>query len=144
MHEHVISGLVKRRSVLACEIEEAHAKLRRMIIDLENLDATILQFDPNYKTEEIKPKAFRPPKDWAGRNEMSRLILTILRKAAEPMTARDLAHQMLAERAMDKDDPKLLRLMTKRIGVALRHQRDNGVVQSAAGPGMYLVWEIAR
>jgi hypothetical protein len=34
--------------------------------------------------------------------------------------------------------------MTKRVGVALRLQRVNGVVRSSHGPGQYMIWEIAR
>lgn len=33
-----------------------------MVLDLESLDATIVQFDPDFQVETIKPKAFRPPK----------------------------------------------------------------------------------
>jgi hypothetical protein len=63
MNAFVLSGLVKRCAQLAGDIEKAHEALRRMIVDLENLDATILQFDPDFRVEAIKPKAFRPPKD---------------------------------------------------------------------------------
>ena len=82
MNGLVISGLVKGRAELAGDIEAAHESLRRMILDLENLDATILQFDPGFKVETIKPKAFRPPKDWANRGQMTRIVLSILRQAA--------------------------------------------------------------
>ena len=34
--------------------------------------------------------------------------------------------------------------MTKRVGVALRGQRDKSVVQSEQGPGQFMLWEIAR
>jgi hypothetical protein len=64
--------------------------------------------------------------------------------AAEPMTSRDIALEMLVTRALDKDDQKLLALMTKRVGVTLRLQRVNGIVRSASGPGQYMIWEIAR
>jgi hypothetical protein len=47
-------------------------------------------------------------------------------------------------RALDKEDQKLLRLMTKRVGVALRIQRDNGVVRSLDGPGQFVLWEVAK
>lgn len=141
---HVITALVKRRASLAGEIEATHERLRQMVLDLENLDATLRLFDPDYQVEAIRPKAFRPPKDWSNRGEMSRIILSILRQAAEPLTTRDIALQLLLERALDKDDQKLLRLMTKRVGVALRGQRDNGVVRSNQGPGQYMLWEIAR
>ncbi len=36
---HVIAALVKRRAELAGQIEAAHEGLRKMIMDLENLDA---------------------------------------------------------------------------------------------------------
>jgi hypothetical protein len=94
-----------------------------VVLDLESLDAAIVQFDPDFKVETIKPKAFRPPKDWSNRGQMSRIILSVLRQAAEPLATRDIALQLLVERALDKSDQRLLRLMTKRVGMALRGQR---------------------
>jgi hypothetical protein len=55
-----------------------------------------------------------------------------------------IALEMLVTRALDKDDQKLLALMTKRVGVTLRLQRVNGIVRSATETGQYMVWEIAR
>jgi hypothetical protein len=75
---------------------------------------------------------------------MSRTILKILRLAAEPMTTRDIAYQLLMERALDRGDERLLRLMTKRIGVALRIQRDRGTVDVSEGPGQFGLWSISR
>src|SRR5258705_914714 len=144
MNEFVVSGLVKRRAALAGEIEATHETLRKMVADLENLDATIVQFDPNFKVETIKPKGFRPPSDWSNRGQMSRIILSILRQASEPLTSRDIALQLLVERALDKSDQRLLRLMTKRVGVALRIQRENGAVKCDQGPGQYMLWELER
>ena len=107
-----------------------------MVLDLESLDATILQFDPSYRVESIKAGAFRPPKDWSNRGQMTRICLSILRQSAEPLTTRDIALQLLVERALDKSDQRLLRLMTKRVGVALRGQWENGAaVRSEQGPG---------
>jgi hypothetical protein len=144
MNEFVLSGLVKRRAELAGDIERTHEALRKMVIDLESLDATIVQFDPDFQVETIKPKAFRPPKDWSNRGQMSRIILSVLRQASEPLTTRDIALQLLIERALDKSDQRLLRLMTKRVGVALRGQRESGIVRCNQGPGQYMLWEIDR
>lgn len=140
----VINGLVKRRAELAADIESAHESLRRMVIDLENIDATILQFDPSFRVEAIRPKAFRPPKDWSNRGQMTRIVLSILRQAAEPLTSRDIALQLLVERALDKNDQRLLRLMSKRVGLALRLQKENGAVRAEQGPGQYMLWEIIK
>lgn len=144
MTDYVLNGLLKRRAELAGDIERTHNELRKMVAALEALDATIGQFDPSFSPESVKPKAFRPPKDWAHRGEMSRTVLSILRMASEPMTTRDIALELLVSRALDKRDQKLLRLMSKRVGVALRNQRDNGVVVSTEGPGQYALWEIKR
>lgn len=144
MSELVIAGLVKRRARLAGDIENTHEALRKLVADLESLDATILQFDPSYSVESIHPKAFRPPKDWSNRGQMTRIVLSILRQASEPLTSRDIALELLVERALDKNDQRLLRLMTKRVGVALRLQKDRGAVRAEQGPGQYVLWEIAK
>jgi hypothetical protein len=88
MTEIVLNGLVKRRAQLAGDIENTHEALRKMLLDLESLDA--VRFDPDFQVETIKPKAFRPPKDWSSRGKMSRIILSVLRQAAEPLTTRDV------------------------------------------------------
>ena len=75
---------------------------------------------------------------------MTRVILSILRCAAEPLTTRDIAYQLLAERALDRGDQRLAKLMCKRVGVALRGCRERGVVRSLEGPGQYSLWELAR
>ena len=59
----------------------------------------------------LSPRSFRPPKDWSNRGQMSRIILSVLRQAAEPLTTRDIALQLLVERALDKSDQRLLRLI---------------------------------
>ncbi len=144
MTDYVLTGLVKRRALMTGEIEALHNKLKGLLADLESLDATILQFDPSHRVEAIRPRAVRPPTDWAHRGQMSRIVLNILRQAAEPMTSRDVALELLVARAMDKSDQKLFRLMVKRVGVALRVQRENGAVRSEQGPGQFVLWEVAR
>ena len=144
MTDYVLVGLVKRRATLTGEIEAIHERLKKLLTDLESIDATILQFDPSHKVEAIRPRALRPPKDWSNRGQMSRIVLSILRQAAEPLTSRDIALELLVARALDKRDRKLLGLMTKRVGVALRTQRENGTVHSEQGPGQFVLWQVAR
>ena len=134
---HVISALVRKRAEMACDIEATHKRLSVMIADLEKLDATILMFDGNYQIEGIKPKAFRPPSDWSG------TVRKVLRLATEPMTTRDIAFQLMSERAVDTGDQKLLRLMAKRVGCAVRRMRETGETVSTQGPGQYMLWALA-
>ena len=140
---HVITALVKRRSELSGDIETTQVKLQQMIVDLEHLDRTLLMFDPDYRIDTIRPKAFRPPEDWSKRGQMTRIILGILRQASERMTARDIGLQLILERGLAQDDQKLVRLMAKRCGVALRGMRDRGIAQSHEGPGQVVLWKLA-
>lgn len=137
---HVIATLVKRRSDIAGEIEHSQRRTRKLLEDLEHLDATIRQFDPDYKLEEIRAKGFRPPSDWANRGEMSRIVLGMLRQASEPMTTRDIALAIMKRRGLNTADDKMVRKMTKRAGVALRAQRNNGLIRSQNGHGLYMMW----
>lgn len=144
MTDYVVAGLVKRRAELTGEIERSHERLHQMVADLENLDATLRMFAPDMQIEAIRPKAFRPPADWSNRGQMTRIVLSILRQAAEPLTTRDIALELLVTRALDRNDRRLLRLMTKRVGVALGGQRDKGAVKSDQGPGQYRLWTLIR
>lgn len=47
-------------------------------------------------------------------------------------------------RAIETNTPPLLKLMAKRVGVALRAKRDQGVVRSEQGPGRFMLWELVR
>jgi hypothetical protein len=53
---HVLSALLDKRAELAGKIEFVQTELRQLIIDLDNLDATIRLFDPEIDLEAIKPK----------------------------------------------------------------------------------------
>jgi hypothetical protein len=66
---------------------------------------------------------------------MARIILSTLGQASEPLTSRDIALQLLVfERAQDKSDLRLLRLMTKRVGAAAGPAgKRRGPVRSGAG-----------
>jgi hypothetical protein len=57
-------------------------------------------------------------------------------KAASPVA---IALETRIERTLDKSDPRLLRMMTKRVGVALRGQRESRAVRCGPGPGQYIV-----
>jgi hypothetical protein len=137
MTDYILTGLVKRRAEIAGEIDATQEKLRALIRDLEHLDATLLIFDPQTQIAAIKPRTFRPREDWSHRGQMTRLIINVLRQTAEPMTTRDIAVQIMVERALDQDDIRLVRLMSKRVGVALRHMRDKdrSSVVATQGPG---------
>jgi len=143
MIDYVLAGLTKRRAEMTGEADMLKARLAQIGTDLGHLDAVIRQFDPEYDLGSIRPKRTRGP-DVAGRGEMSRFVLSVLREATEAMPTPDITARFMAQKGMDGQDRKLAERITKRIVSTLRHQGQKGTVRSQPGPGRVLLWEIAR
>ena len=143
MTDYVLAGLTKRRAELTGEADTLKARLTAIATDLGHLDAVIRQFDPDYDLGAIRPKRPRGP-DVAGRGEMSRFVLGVLREAAEPIPAPDITARFMEQKGMNGQDRKLAERITKRIVSTLRHQGQKGTVRSQPGPGRVLLWEITR
>lgn len=141
-NEHVLSGLIRKRAELAGQLEHAQNQVRKLIIDLDNIDAAIWIFDPDVKLDAIKPKPL-PPKNQAFKGEVSRAVFGALRNNG-PMTAQQLAQHVMAERALDTSDRRLVKLMGRRVGACLRHHRAKGLLESEAGPGKMVMWQVMR
>ena len=86
-----------------------------MVLDLKSPDATTLQFESDFQSETIKPNAFRPPRDWSNRGEMTRICLSILCQAAEPLTSRDIALELLINGHWTRTISACCGFMTKRV-----------------------------
>jgi hypothetical protein len=140
---HVVIALVAKRAELAGEIEITTRKLQRLRAALQSLDETLCLFDPAAVPEAIEPKVWRPKADWAKRGEMSRVCLDILRRASGLVCNRDVAFAFMTARGMDTDDPRLVKLVAKRVGCCRRLHRDAGTVASEDGPGQTMVWRLA-
>ena len=143
MTDYMVTGLVKKRAEVSGEIANIHDRLNTLVNDLGHIDATLRIVAPDMEVESIRPSIFRPPADWSQRGQMSRIMLSILRQAKEPLISREIAAQLILERGMAMDI-KMLRIMTKRCATSLRLQRDNGTVVSVQGPGQYHLWEVKR
>lgn len=141
MVDYVIAGLVRRRAEMAGEAETLKARLARIATDLGHLDATIRLFDPDHDIAGIRPKRPRGP-DVAGRGEMSRAILAVLREASEPVTVTVISERLMAERGWDAADGKRARMMAKRVAMVLRHQERRGAVRPMLGPGQAMEWTV--
>lgn len=142
MTNYVLAGLTKRRAELAGEADTLKARLAQIGNDVGHLDAVIRQFDPDYDLGSIRPKRPRGP-DIAGRGEMSRFILSVLRAATEPVTTQEVTRRLMTERGQDMEDRRLVVQTTKRVGMALSRQKANGAVRSEQSAGQAALWRIA-
>jgi hypothetical protein len=139
----VVSGLAKRRATLSGQIAHMQEQLKQMLLDLNTLDAAIRLFDADYPIETLKPKAFRPDSHWKTRGELIRLIFSVLRQSPTPLSARDIALQIMTYKQMDTNSVKAVLLMRRRVGFALRKKRLSGHLRSHQAFGQPLVWELA-
>lgn len=141
MTDPVLAALVTRRAELTGRIHTAQGALQQMHADLASLDAVIHQIDPEYRVDTIRPRYRRAPA--AGEfGSISRTVLDHLRRAGKPLSAKDLAGRIIAERGLNTGDPKLRRAMNKRVDMALRYQRTNGMVRETQGERSAVEWEI--
>ncbi len=134
MTDYVLAGLTKRRAELAGEADTLKARLAQIGTDLGHLDAVIRQFDPDYDLGSIRAKRPRGP-DVAGRGEMSRFIMKVLREATEPVATHDVVRRLMAERGQDAEDCRLVKLTMKRVGMAFSRQKAAGTVRAIQGAG---------
>lgn len=140
-NEHTIAGLIRKRAEIAGELEAAQTRVRQLIIDIDNVDATIRLFAPDIDLEEIRPKPV-PPRHTAFHGEISRAILNTLRQTGMALTTKDLALRVMADRGLNIADPRLTRTVQKRVGASLRNLRARGSVRSGQGSGSNLRWSV--
>ncbi len=143
MTDYALEALKRKRAEITGEIARCHAALVTLSADLEHLDATLHLFAPDFVAESVKPKVFVPPKSWSKRGEMSRNVLSILRVAKGPLSTREIASMVVAQRGLDHD-AGILNIMTRRVAHVLRDKRERGLVRSLEETGLWLQWEIAR
>ncbi len=64
-NEHVLGGLTRKRGKIAGQIEHTQALLRKLVTELEKIDAAILVSDPEANPHAIPPKRrHRRAADW--------------------------------------------------------------------------------
>ena len=143
MTDYALDALKRKRAEMTGEIALGHARLQKLSEDLEHLDATLRLFAPDFVAESILPKVFVPPKSWSKRGEMSRVVLSILRVAKGPLTAREIASMVVAQRGLD-GNAGILNVMARRVASALRDRRAQGLVRSIEETGLWLQWEVVR
>src|SRR3954447_2622879 len=90
-----IGALVRKRADLAGLVERHRTELDTMTANLGHLDATLRLFDPAIRLDAIRPRAPRPAADPGRPAITTRMVLDALRRAGEPLGAREIAGRLL-------------------------------------------------
>lgn len=136
----LLGSLVTRRAELTGRIHKTQGELQQMHADLAALDSVIQQIAPEYRLDAIRPRYRRAPAA-PELASISRAVLDTLRRFGGPMSAKDVAGKVMEARGLNLADPKLRRQMNKRVDMALRYQRTNGMVREVAAESG-VGWEI--
>ncbi|TXM96736.1 hypothetical protein FV242_33175 [Methylobacterium sp. WL64] len=114
----MLSGLVPKRAEIAGQIDHKRAELRKLVTNLDAIDAAIRIFDPNADVGAIPNRQYLP-RHAAFRDEMMRHAMGALRLAEGPITSRDIARVVMQGRGLDPDDAALGQTIRKRVGACL-------------------------
>lgn len=137
---NTVAGLLEKRALLAGMIKYHRAELRKVICDLDHIDATIRMFDA---TADIARVARYPTKHRATKGEASIFVLRMLKAADRPLTSLEIVQAQIKARGLKADDETIV-LMRKRVGATLTAQQSLGHVRSIPMVGRYKGWELVR
>jgi hypothetical protein len=137
---NTVAGLLEKRAHLAGMIKFHRAELRKVICDLDHVDATIRMFDAN---ADITRVARYPTKHRATKGQASIFVLRMLKVADRPLTSLEIVHAQIKARGLKADEETVV-LMRKRVGATLTAQQSLGYVRSIPMEGRYKGWELVR
>ena len=136
---NTVSGLLAKRKELLFVRAQLEAELRKVVCDLDHLDAAIRLFEP-----ETAPAAVSRyvTKHRAAKGRLQRFVLDHMRAAARPSTTRELTDAWIAARGLRADDGTFV-VLRKRVGACLIKLRARGMVRNAPGRDGYAGYELA-
>jgi hypothetical protein len=105
---NVLAALLSKHAEIAEQIEHAQSELHKLRIALDNVEATIWLFDSTIDLKTVKAKRL-PTHHQAYRGEVARIVLGTLRKAQEPIPAREIVAEVFAARGLSATDKALYR-----------------------------------
>ena len=139
-YEHTISGMLTKRAELLGEAETIRDRLAEIKNDIDALDRTLINvmgYEGDLDTQMPRQKRHV----LFGKGELTRQVLTILRRSETPLTSRQIAQEIVSEKGMDARDRKYVSDLTKRVGKACRQYPEGAIVKAADERGN-VVWGV--
>lgn len=138
----VLSGLIRKRQEVAADLDAAQSRVKQLILDIDALDATLRLFQPDIDLEVVRVRSV-PRRHQAHRGDTARLIASLLREAAEPLSHREITQRVMQARGLNLADRNLCQTMRDRVGSSLRGMRQRGRLASNGGRGLGVKWRMA-
>lgn len=132
--------LVRLHADIGGRIKDNRKQAKRLIEDMKHVEAVLRLYDPNYNVAAIIGRRRINGNPWFKRGTLFRGALDALRKAAKPMTARELVIAMLAAKGI-KNVPAA-RVRSLRGGVTNSLRNNEGKTVVAVGEGSPMRWRL--
>lgn len=137
-YANTISGLLRKRSELMGDAQRLREQLAHVGNDIEALDRTLVSLGYQGDLKTVQPRGNRIV--FFARDELRRFLLDELRKAAGPVSSRDLAEKIIGLEGKDCRDRRLRNDMVKRVGKSLKLLRQQRIAVSHRSATGHLLW----
>jgi hypothetical protein len=138
-----LRDLIEKRRELARLIETLQEQLDQHLADLAHLDGTLRLLGHNVGPDELRPKGRYRRLPYFGRNELSRLVLRILRTAArEPIGIEEISRRVVTAKGFDPGDASLRATVRERIRPIITRLHKQRVIEGIGG-GRGSKWKLA-
>lgn len=143
---NTVSGLQAKRSELAKLHQKLIAEAKKVLCDIDHIDACIRLFDPDADIERIRLNRYAT-KHRAPKGYMKRFVLSQLREASEPLTSRQITEAWIKDRGLQPDEATFV-ILRKRVGACLKTCEKDGLAEGAGQTenhdawGPYKLWKI--
>jgi hypothetical protein len=137
---NTISGLQAKRAELVKLHDQLIADAKKVVCDIDHIDATIRIFDPEADTSRRLKNRYAI-KHRAHFGHSRRFVLNLLRTAPAPMTSKAITLAWIKDRGLDPDESTRV-ILTKRIGACITGLKRDGLVEFAGMDADYKTWRI--
>jgi hypothetical protein len=122
MADAILDGLMSRRAALVREVRQAENRFNDLVLQIDQLDAVIWQFEPGYKPEDLPNRSL-------GRLPLTRTVPMVMRKAKAPMTVRALTLDVMGSLGLDRANPQRVKRIQEQVRTVMSQQKRNGIVE---------------
>ena len=139
---NTISGLQAKRTELVTLRKQLMREAKKVLCDIDHIDATIRLFDPDADIERIRLNRYAT-KHRAPKGHMKRFVLGQFREATKPISSKDITEAWIKDRGLSPDESTFV-ILRKRIGASIVQAKNDGVIEEVGNDGTLKLWVLKR
>jgi hypothetical protein len=137
-----VSFLVQMHADLGGKLLQHRKEGERLSESMKHVEHVIKLFDPAYDVRQISARRRQKGNAWFRRGTIIRRALEVLNRSSKPLTAREIAQRMLAERGVGYESvgAKAMRSLTAAVQASLKNH--SGKTVRRVGNGFPGCWSV--